>query len=75
MKKAADIQKAWKLFFAAPFTHRNDVGGGKMTYKKVYEALAASHAKKYKGKLREAKMTLNKLVKIVSGDENGGGDD
>lgn len=67
VKKAADLQKTWGLFWLSPFTHRNDVSGGQMTYKGVYEALAKSKAKKYTAKLKESKVTIAKLVKIATG--------
>lgn len=67
VRKAADLYHAWKLFFAAPFTHRNDANNGQLTYKPLYEALAKSKAKKFKGTLKEHKMTTQSLVKIALG--------
>lgn len=64
VKKAADIQKAWKLFFMSPF---NDDITGRLTYRAIYESMAKAKAKTFKHKLKPAKMTIERLVKIANG--------
>lgn len=73
VKKAADLLKAWTIFWAAPFTHRNDAHGGMLTYKPVYESLAKSKASKFNRKLKPTKITMNSLVELAN--QDGGLDD
>lgn len=70
VKKAQDLLKAWTLFWAAPFTHRNDAHGGMLTYRPMYEDLAKKRAEKFNRKLKPAKETINSLVKLALGKED-----
>lgn len=70
VKNAQDLLKAWTLFWAAPFTHRNDAHGGMLTYKPLYEDLAKKRALKFNRKLKPSKVTINSLVELA-----GKGDD
>jgi hypothetical protein len=70
VKNAQDLLKAWTLFWAAPFTHRNDAHGGMLTYKSLYEDLSKKRAPKFNRKLKPAKVTINSLVELAAKEEN-----
>lgn len=67
VKKAADLQTALNLFFAAPFTDDMDANNGRLTYKELYYGLAKKKAKKYTRKLQQTRYTVDHLVKIALG--------
>lgn len=67
VKKAADLQAALNLFFASPFTHRNDANNGQLTYRPMYHDLAKRKATKFTAKLKETKVTINSLVQVALG--------
>lgn len=53
----------WELFFRAPFTHRNDNHQGHATTtSELYAKLARSKAKRFRGKLRPANISIQSLI-------------